>query len=91
MNAAMAASFFRSPVILSLVFPSIPLFGEFGLANQIGTVEYSRPRRFRGMLEQWLGTIRVIWPECPARISSDGQSIKIAPATSIVPAEARYA
>ena len=57
---------------------TIPLFGQFGLANQIGTVEYSRPRRFRGMLEQWLGTIRVIWPECPARISSDGQSIKIA-------------
>ena len=70
---------------------SIPLFGDFGLANQIGTVEYSRPRRFRGMLEQWLGTIRAIWPECPARISSDGQSIKIAQATSIVPAEARYA
>ena len=69
----------------------IPLFGQFGLANQIGTVEYSRPRRFRGMLEQWLGTIRVIWPECPARISADGQSIKIAQATSIAPAEARYA
>lgn len=69
----------------------IPLFGQFGLANQIGTVEYSRPRRFRGMLEQWLGTIRAIWPECPAQISSDGQSIRIAPATSIVPAEARYA
>jgi hypothetical protein len=68
----------------------IPLFGQFGLANQIGTVEYSRPRRFRGMLEQWLGTIRVIWSECPARISSDGQTIKIAHATSIVPAEARY-
>ena len=70
---------------------TIPLFGEFGLANQIGTVDYSRPRRFRGMLEQWLGTIRVIWPECPARISSDGQSIKIARATSIFPAEARHA
>lgn len=48
----------------------IPLFGTFGPANQIGTVEYSRPRRFRGMLEQWLRTIRVIWPECPARIAA---------------------
>ena len=70
---------------------TIPLFGRLGLANEIGTLEYSRPRRFRGMLEQWLGTIRVIWPECPARISPDGQSIKIAKPTPIVPAEARYA
>ena len=50
----------------------IPILGRFGLANQIGTVEYSRPKRFRAMLEQWLGTIRAIWPECPARISPDG-------------------
>jgi hypothetical protein len=27
---------------------SIPLFGPFGLAAQIGSVEYARPRRFRG-------------------------------------------
>ena len=26
---------------------AIPIFGEFGLAGQIGTLEYSRPRRFR--------------------------------------------
>jgi hypothetical protein len=43
----------------------MPIFGDYGLARQIGTVEYSRPRRFRGMAEQWLGTIRAIWPECP--------------------------
>jgi hypothetical protein len=54
---------------------SIPLFGEFGLANQLGSVEYSRPRRFRQMLAQWLRKIRAIWPECPARISSDGGSL----------------
>jgi hypothetical protein len=65
----------------------IPLFGEFGLANQIGTVEYSRPRRFRGMIEQWLANIRAIWPECPARRSSDGQSLTIAHATPISPAK----
>ena len=55
---------------------SIPIFGRFGL-GQLGSVEYSRPRRFRGMLEQWLGTIRAIWPECPAKISSDGQRLLI--------------
>jgi hypothetical protein len=68
---------------------TIPLFGQFGLANQIGTVEYSRPRRFRGMIEQWLASIRAIWPECPARMTSDGQSIAIAQATPILPADAR--
>jgi hypothetical protein len=44
---------------------SIPIFGEVGLANQLGCVEYSRPRRFRAMLEQWLTTIRAIWPDLP--------------------------
>jgi hypothetical protein len=34
---------------------SIPLFGQYGLTAQLGSVDYSRPRRFRGMLEQWLG------------------------------------
>jgi hypothetical protein len=62
---------------------SIPIFGEFGLANQLGCVEYSRPRRFRAMLEQWLDTIRAIWPECPARIVSNGQSIEIRNATAV--------
>jgi hypothetical protein len=62
---------------------SIPIFGEFGLANQLGCVEYSRPRRFRAMLEQWLDTIRAIWPECPARILSKGQSIEIRNATAV--------
>jgi hypothetical protein len=50
----------------------ISLFGEFGLANQLGCVKYTRPRRFRERLEQWLGLVRVMWPECPARISHDG-------------------
>ena len=39
---------------------SIPIFGQFGLVAQLGSVEYSRPRRFRGMLEQWLRVIRAM-------------------------------
>lgn len=62
---------------------SIPIFGEFGLGNQLGCVDYSRPQRFRAMLEQWLDTIRTIWPECPARIVSNGQSIEIRKATAV--------
>jgi len=61
----------------------IPLFGAFGLANQLGSVEYSRARRFRSKLEEWLRVISAIWPECPARIGADGQTLKIRPATAI--------
>lgn len=63
---------------------SIPLFGKFGLARQLGSIEYSRPRRFRAMLDQWLGIVRVVWPECPAQIAADGQAVTIAPATPII-------
>ena len=63
---------------------SIPLLGAFGLANQIGSVEYARPRRFREKLDQWLNTIRVLWPECPARISRDGTSLIVNTACAVV-------
>jgi hypothetical protein len=56
---------------------SIPLFGAFGLTQQLGCVEYSRPSRFRAMLEQWLQTIRALWPECPAVIHGDGRVLRI--------------
>ena len=61
----------------------IPLFGRFGLANQLGTIEYSRPRRFRTKLEEWLRIVLAIWPECPARISGDGHSLSIRRATAL--------
>ena len=54
---------------------SIPMFGDCGLANQLGCAEYSRPRRFRAMLDQGLGVIRTIWPECPAVLSTDGTTM----------------
>jgi hypothetical protein len=62
---------------------AIPIFGEFGLASQLGCVEYSRPRRFRAMLDQWLSTIRAIWPECPATVSSDGKRLDIRHAAAV--------
>jgi hypothetical protein len=63
----------------------IPLFGPFGLTQQLGCVEYSRPSRFRAMLEQWLRTIRSLWPECPASISADGRTLRIDRRTAILP------
>jgi hypothetical protein len=61
----------------------IPLFGPFGLVQQLGAVEYARPRRFREKLQQWLKTIRLVWPECPAEIAADGENLRIHPAKSI--------
>jgi len=63
----------------------IPLFGEWGLTRQLGSVEYSRPRRFRAMLDQWLAAIRALWPACPARITKDGLSLAIRKASFISP------
>jgi hypothetical protein len=65
---------------------SIPIFGDFGLVRQIGAVEYARPRRFREKLAQWIRTIRLVWPECPAQISSDGLYLMVDHAAAIHPA-----
>jgi hypothetical protein len=63
---------------------SIPIFGEYGLASQLGSVDYSRPRRFRAMLDQWLRTVHAIWPNCPAVITADGRNLLINCGTAIV-------
>ena len=62
----------------------IPLFGDFGLTAQLGSVEYTRPRRFRAMLHQWLATIHMVWPECPVSICSDGRYLSVRPAKAIL-------
>ena len=64
---------------------SIPIFGDFGLVRQIGTVEYARPRRLREKLAQWIRIIRLVWPECPAQISSDGLYLMVDHATAVHP------
>ncbi len=61
----------------------IPLFGEAGLIHQLGSAEYSRPRKFREKLEGWLGLLRVLWPECPAKTSGDGLYLLIERAFTI--------
>jgi len=63
----------------------IPLFGQYGLTQQLGCIEYSRPSRFRAMLEQWLKTIRCLWPECPAMICADGKAIRLDRRFAILP------
>lgn len=63
----------------------IPLFGSFGLVQQLGCVEYSRPRRFRAMLDQWLASIRRLWPSCPAIVSSDGGALLVNHSKAVLP------
>ena len=49
----------------------VPLFVEAGLIHQLGSAEYSRPRKFREKLEGWLDLVRALWPESPAKLSGD--------------------
>jgi hypothetical protein len=66
---------------------AIPLLGPFGLASQIGSIEYARARRFREKLDQWLKIIRVLWPECPAHLSKDGRSLIVDRGRAVLTAE----
>ena len=61
----------------------IPIFGAFGLAAQLGSSDYARPRKFRERLERWVGLIRGLWPGCPARIDSGGDHMVIQPAEAL--------
>ena len=65
----------------------VPLFGERGLANQLGSIEYSRPRRFCQKLEQWLKLIRVLWPDCPAQINRAGDALLVNRGSAVRTAE----
>jgi len=69
----------------------IPLFGCEGLAAQLGSVEYARPRKFREQLEHWLACVRQIWPECRAQIAPDGSALIIRNGTPILPGETNAA
>jgi Plasmid encoded RepA protein len=63
----------------------IPLFGAFGLANQLGVQEYERERKFRERLRRWLELVKLYWPECPATISTNGQHLELGPAAALRP------
>jgi len=61
----------------------IPIFGDFGLASQLGNSDYARPRKFRERLEGWLDLVRALWPSCTAAISADGDYMLIQPAAAL--------
>jgi hypothetical protein len=65
----------------------VPLFGDFGLVSQLGSIDYARPRKFREKLEDWLELVHSMWPECPASIDSDGRGLFIDRAHAVLPLE----
>jgi Plasmid encoded RepA protein len=50
----------------------IPILGPTGLGNQLGSVQYSVDRLFRHKILHWLRHVRLLWPQCPAKVSQDG-------------------
>lgn len=62
----------------------VPLFGAFGLASQLGSGVYTRPRKFREKLEGWLCLVRAMWPTCPATVDHDGDGLLIGPSTAVL-------
>jgi hypothetical protein len=61
----------------------IPIFGDFGLAAQLGSGDYARPRKFRERLERWLDLVRSLWPNCPAQITAEGDYLLIQRAVAL--------
>jgi hypothetical protein len=69
----------------------VPLFGETGLVSQLGSADYSRPRKFRERLEGWLDLVRALWPECPARIDDNGTGLWVDRANAVLSQEGLHA
>src|SRR5215472_10578998 len=60
----------------------VPLFSFGGLKEQLGCQIHAEDRFLRRKLNQWLRVIRAHWPQCPAGISADGQSLIISSSKS---------
>lgn len=62
---------------------TIPLFGDFGLASQLGVAAYTRDRNFRKRLKEWLRMVHLYWPNCPARLTADGTALSLCSGAAI--------
>jgi hypothetical protein len=59
---------------------AIPILGEAGLTQQLGSKAYRRERDFREKLSKWLAEVKAWWPDCPAAISQDGRFLVVSSA-----------
>ena len=50
----------------------IPIVSSGGLSEQLGWKSYTVDRTFRHVLSRWIRKVKALWPECPVRISDDG-------------------
>jgi hypothetical protein len=64
---------------------TVPLFGEYGLANQSDSLDYALPRKFREKMDGWLRPVRAMWLACPARIAEGGSHLVIDNAVAVLP------
>jgi hypothetical protein len=68
---------------------SVPLFGDFGLASQLGVyrilagAELSQEAAGMGMK-----LVKLYWPDCPVRFSDDGTALLVSPGQAIAPMQA---
>jgi hypothetical protein len=53
----------------------VPLVTAGGLKEQLGCQIHAEDRFLRRKINHWLRVIRAHWPQCPAEISADGQSL----------------
>ncbi len=67
----------------------MPLFGPYGLANQLGIQTFTRERKFRERINSWLKLVRLYWPQCPAVVSRTGTFLEVNSASAILPREAQ--
>jgi len=67
----------------------VPLFGPFGLANQLGVQTFARERKFLGRVNSWLKLVRMYWPECSALISSNEAFLEVSNAVAVLPRAAQ--
>jgi Plasmid encoded RepA protein len=64
---------------------AVPLFGPGGLVQQLGVQGYAERWKFRQTIRRWLLVTREWWPECPARLSTDGGALLLTHAEGIRP------
>ena len=69
-------------------FTAVPLFGPQGLKGQLGVEGYAQKFHFRMVVKRWIDETRQYWPECPARVSRDGDHLELEHRLGIVPRQA---
>ena len=62
----------------------VPLFGEYGLANQLGMADQA-PRTLRQTIKRWLTKIKAHWPDVPAELSENGDCLIVKHGLNVLP------